>query len=200
MTHVYVEEKQVPVTVVKAGPLHVVQRKTVQKDGYDAVQAGFAEKKPSRTGKAMAGHFKKAGTPSVYRVAEFKADDMDSFTPGKVVNCSDVFKVGDYVDVTSRCKGKGFAGVVRRWKFAGGPKSHGSMMNRAPGSIGRSSDPSRVVKGMRMGGHMGDKNVTIQNLKVVGVMAEDNILLIKGAIPGAVGAYLKINKALKKGS
>ncbi|MFQ5736791.1 MAG: 50S ribosomal protein L3 [Thermodesulfobacteriota bacterium] len=199
MTHVYSETgAQIPVTVVKAGACHVVQRKTVEKDGYDAVQIGFGEKKEHRVNRPMTGHFKKAGTPCVYTVAEFRGESLDELKPGTVVNCADVFKVGDFVDVSGKSKGKGFQGSMKRHNFGGGRASHGSMHNRAPGSIGQSSDPSRVFKGMRMAGHMGDAKVTVQNLKVVDIRAEENVLLISGAVPGAINGLVVIKKAHKK--
>ena len=198
MTHVYSEEgAMIPVTVIKAGNF-VVQRKTKDKDGYDALQVGFGEKKESRVNKPMKGHFKKAGTPCLYRVREFKGTELDNYKPGAQINCADVFKVGDFIDVSGESKGKGFMGSMRRHNFSGGSESHGSMHNRAPGSIGSSSDPSRVYKGMRMAGHMGAANTTVQNLKVVGIRAEENIILVKGAVPGAVNGYVVIKKAHKK--
>ncbi|MDP2688932.1 MAG: 50S ribosomal protein L3 [Deltaproteobacteria bacterium] len=199
MTHVYSQTgEQIPVTVIKAGSCYVVQRKTKEKEGYDAVQLGFAEKKESRVNKAMTGHFKKAGTPCVYNLLEFKGESLDDLKPGAVVNCADVFKVGDYVDVWGKSKGKGFQGSMKRHNFGGGRESHGSMHNRAPGSIGSSSDPSKVFKGMRMAGHMGDAKVTVQNLKVVDIKAEENLILISGAVPGAVNGLVVIKKAHKK--
>lgn len=198
MTHIYSEEgAMVPVTVIKAGN-YVVQRKVKEKDGYDAVQVGFGEKKESRVNKAMRGHFKKAGTPCLYRVLEFKGTELDNYKPGALISCADVFKVGDFIDVSGESKGKGFMGSMRRHHFSGGAESHGSMHNRAPGSIGSSSDPSRVYKGMRMAGHMGTDNKTVQNLKVVGIRAEENVILVRGAVPGAVNGYVVIKKALKK--
>ncbi|HHL40182.1 MAG TPA: 50S ribosomal protein L3 [Deltaproteobacteria bacterium] len=197
MTHIYRDGVQVPVTVIDAGGNRVVQRKTVQKEGYDAVQIGFAEKKESRTNKPMRGHFKKAGK-CFYHLAEMRGDGLDGLEPGREIRLDEVFKAGDYVDVTGRSKGKGFAGVVKRWKFAGGPASHGSMHGRAPGSIGQSSDSSRVFKGMRMAGHMGDRTTTVQNLEVVDVRADENLLLVKGAVPGPRNGVMIIRKALKK--
>ncbi len=199
MTHVYSENgAMIPVTVVKAGACYVVQRKTKEKDGYEAVQLGFGEKKEQRVNKPMAGHFKKAATPCFYNVMEFKGSSLDELKPGTVVNCGDVFKAGDFVDVSGKSKGKGFQGSMKRHNFGGGRATHGSMHNRAPGSIGQSSDPSRVFKGMRMAGHMGNARTTVQNLQVVGVRAEDNVLLISGAVPGAINGLVVIKKAHKK--
>ncbi|MBI5644369.1 MAG: 50S ribosomal protein L3 [Deltaproteobacteria bacterium] len=198
MTHIYSEAgEQISVTLVKAGNF-VVQKKTKQNDGYEAIQIGINEKKESRVNKPMKGHFKKAGTPCLYNLMEVKGDNLDEYKPGAAINCNDVFKVGDWVDVVGESKGKGFMGSMRRHHFSGGAESHGSMHNRAPGSIGSSSDPSRVYKGMRMAGHMGARNVTVQNLRVVGVRAEENVLLISGAVPGAINGLVVIKKALKK--
>ena len=198
MTHIYSEDgAMVPVTVVKTGNT-VVQKKTAEKDGYEAVQVGFLEKKEHRVNRAMQGHFKKAGAPCFYHLVELKATDLSAVQPGATVNVSDVFKIGDWVDVTGTSKGKGFMGSMRRHNFSGGAESHGSMHNRAPGSIGSSSDPSKVFKGMKMAGHMGDARVTVQNLKVVGIRAEENVLLIKGAVPGAINGIVVIKKAIKK--
>lgn len=198
MTHIYSEDgAMVPVTVIKTGN-YVVQRKTKENDGYEAVQIGIGEKKEKRVNKPMLGHFKKAGAPCFYKLAEFKGTELENYKPGSQINCADVFKIGDFVDVIGTSKGKGFMGSMRRHHFSGGGESHGSMHNRAPGSIGSSSDPSRVYKGMRMAGHMGSDNKTVQNLKVVGIRAEENVILIRGAVPGAVNAYVTIKKALKK--
>ncbi|MBI5454257.1 MAG: 50S ribosomal protein L3 [Deltaproteobacteria bacterium] len=198
MTHIYSEAgEMVPVTVIQAGNF-VVQKKTKENDGYEALQIGILEKKESRVNKAMKGHFKKAGTPCLYRLMELKGDKLDDYKPGQSLNCGDVFKVGDFIDVSGTSKGKGFMGSMRRHHFSGGAESHGSMHNRAPGSIGSSSDPSRVYKGMRMAGHMGSAKVTVQNLKVVGVRAEENVLLVSGAVPGAINGLVVIKKALKK--
>jgi len=198
MTHIYSEDgAMVPVTVVKTGNT-VVQKKTADKDGYEAVQVGFLEKKEQRVNRPMKGHFKKAGSPCFYHLVELKGSDLSAIQPGAVVNAPDVFKIGDWVDVTGTSKGKGFMGSMRRHNFSGGAESHGSMHNRAPGSIGSSSDPSRVFKGMRMAGHMGHARVTVQNLKVVGIRAEENVLLIKGAVPGPINGIVVIKKAIKK--
>ncbi|MDO8426230.1 MAG: 50S ribosomal protein L3 [Deltaproteobacteria bacterium] len=199
MTHIYSEAgEMVPVTVVRAAECYVVQKKTKERDGYEAIQLGIGEKKEKRANKAMKGHFKKAGTPCLYNLAEIRGGKLDELNPGQALNCADVFKVGDFVDVEGTSKGKGFMGSMRRHHFSGGAESHGSMHNRAPGSIGSSSDPSRVYKGMRMAGHMGCDKVTVQNLKVVGIRPEDNVLLICGAVPGAVNGLVLVKKAMKK--
>ncbi|MBI5491664.1 MAG: 50S ribosomal protein L3 [Deltaproteobacteria bacterium] len=199
MTHIYSEAgEMVPVTVVSAAQCFVVQKKTKERDGYEAVQIGIGEKKEKRANKAMKGHFKKAATPCLYNLAEVKGEKLDELKAGQALNCSEVFKAGDFVDVEGKSKGKGFMGSMRRHHFSGGAESHGSMHNRAPGSIGSSSDPSRVYKGMRMAGHMGSRNVTVQNLKVVAIRPEDNVLLIGGAVPGAINGLVLVKKAMKK--
>jgi len=201
MTHIYAEDgAQVPVTVIGADPCYVVQRKTRERDGYDAVQLGFEEKKESRTTRPMRGHFKKAGTPCLYRLSEFRGTGLDDLKPGSRVSCSDVFSVGDYVDVSGVSKGKGFQGTMKRHGFGGGRASHGSMHNRGPGSIGQSSYPSKTFKGIRMAGHMGSASVTIENLRIVDIKPEMNVILVGGAVPGPVNGYVVIRKAVKKGS
>lgn len=198
MTQIFNKDGEVvPVTVIKAGPCFVVQKKNKTNDGYDAVQLGFIEKKKERVNKPLGGHFAKAKTPTCYHLKEFKGDSLDQYQLGQKITC-DIFKVGEFVDVSGKTKGRGFTGVMKRWDFAGGPGSHGSMFNRAPGSIGSSSDPSRVYKGMRMGGHYGNETATVQNLQIVAVKPEEGILLIKGGIPGAVNSILEIKKARKK--
>jgi large subunit ribosomal protein L3 len=199
MTHVFAEDgTEVPVTVIKTDPCHVVQRKVNERDGYEAVQLGMGEKKEQRTTKPLRGHFKKAGTPCLYNLVEFECSSEDDYKPGQVINCSDIFKVGDFVDVSGTSKGKGFQGAIKRWGFSRGPQSHGSGHGRAPGSIGQSSDPSRVFKGMKLPGHQGNKRITVQNIKVVEISPEENILLLKGAIPGSVNSLVQIKKAIKK--
>lgn len=199
MTHVYSGVIQIPVTVIKAGPNYVVQKKVKATDSYDAVQIGFLDKKPSRVSKAMAGHFKKHNATSTYHLREVPADDMEALEMGQAINCSEVFKVGDFVDVSAQSKGKGFSGVIKRWNFHSGPKGHGSRHQRAPGSVGQGSDPSKVHKGKKMPGHYGAATATTQNLKVVDILTEENVILIKGSVPGAIGSLVLIKKALKKG-
>ena len=183
MTQVFAEDGAlVPVTVIQAGPCLVVQKKTAEKDGYDAVQIGLVEKVSSRrvTG-AMRGHFEKAGIPPVKTLCEF--DYSGEANVGDRVQV-DIFKPGDAIDVVGQSKGKGYQGVVKRHHFRGGRATHGSMFHRAPGSIGASAFPSRVMKGMRMGGRMGGDQVTVKNLRVAKVDAENNLLYIRGAVPG----------------
>jgi len=184
----------IPVTIIKAGPCTVIQKKTVEKDGYVAVQLGFVEERGVRKPlKPQIGHFKRSGVPVVKKLQEFGCSDPAAVKEGDQV-LVDIFEVGETIHVVGTSKGKGFAGVVKRYHFAGGGASHGSMFHRAPGSIGASSYPSRVVKGMRMGGHMGQDRVTVRKLKVVATDKDNNILLVKGAVPGAKGGYVLIKK------
>lgn len=192
MTQIFTEDgKAIPVTVVEAGPCCVIQVKTLERDGYEAIQMGFSEVRKEKTiNKAMANIFKKAGVKPYRIIREFR---MDGFKVGDLVTAS-IFAKGDVVKVSGVSKGKGFQGVVRRHHFAGGPATHGSMFYRAPGSIGASSFPSRVWKGMRMAGHMGSEKVTVRNLTIVDVRPEQNLLLIKGAVPGGVNSFVEIIK------
>jgi large subunit ribosomal protein L3 len=197
MTQVFRADGQVvPVTLVKAGPCVVTQRKTPTTDGYDAVQLGLVEfAKAKNVSKPAAGHLKKSGADGVKFEREFRLGPNDGdFKPGDRV-LVDNFKVKEMVDVTGTSKGRGFAGFVKRHHFGGGEGSHGSMFHRAPGSIGSSSFPSRVFKGMRMAGHMGDAQVTVRNLEVIDIDTEDNVLMVKGAIPGPNGAYVTVRRA-----
>jgi large subunit ribosomal protein L3 len=185
-----------PATVIKAGPCVVIQTKGAQTDGYDAVQRALVEEKPAKLGKPMAGHYKKAGVPPTRVRREVKvAAGGETPKPGEQILAS-IFANGERVDVVGTGKGKGFQGVMRRHHFGGGAASHGSMFHRAPGSIGASSFPSRVVKGMRMGGRMGGKQVTIHNLKVLRVDADNHLLIVEGGIPGAPTGYVIIRKAI----
>jgi large subunit ribosomal protein L3 len=197
MTQLFAADGTVsPATVLKAGPCVVAQVKTVAADGYEAVQLGFVEAKPSKENKPTTGHFKKAGVPAtrVRRELTLKAGG-DAPKAGDTVNVS-IFADGERVDVIGTSRGKGFQGVVKRHHFKGGRMSHGSMFHRAPGSIGASSFPSRVVKGMRMAGHMGSDRVTVRNLKVLRVDADNNLLLVEGAVPGGPNSIVVIRKAV----
>src|SRR5215203_7554605 len=177
-----------PATVIKAGPCVVVQAKTTQADGYDAVQLGLVEERPARVNKPTAGHFKKANVPPTRVRREVTvAKGAEAPKAGDQVLVNAVFNNGDRVDVIGVSRGKGFQGVMKRHNFAGGAATHGSMFHRAPGSIGASSFPSRVIRGKRLPGHMGDDRVTTRNLKVVKVDADNNVLLLSGAVPGAAG-------------
>jgi large subunit ribosomal protein L3 len=196
MTQVYAADgRAIPVTVVQAGPCVVVQRKTKEKDGYSAVQLGLVEQKKVRgVTKPMEGHFKKAGLPPCKVLREVKLGDGDEAAVGDKVSV-DIFAPGDALRITAQSKGKGFQGVMKRHHFRGGAATHGSMFHRAPGGIGASAWPSRVIKGMRAAGHMGDEQVTIRKVQVVRVDAANNILLVKGSLPGANGGYVLIRKA-----
>ena len=188
-----------PCTILQAGPCVVVQRRTMDKDGYDAVQLGLVEFiKPQRVTKALTGHFKKAGVAPMRYLGEVRLrDSKDETKPGDRV-LVDVFKAGEFVDVTGVSKGKGFAGGVKRWHYRGGDNTHGSMFHRAPGGIGASSFPSRVWPGQHFAGHMGHERKTSKNLKVVKIDAEENLLLVRGAVPGPAGSYIFIRKAKSK--
>jgi len=185
----------VPVTVIQAGPCVVVQKKTVEKDGYEAVQLGFVEFiKPKRVTKPMNGHFKKSGAAPVRVLREMRVEGEDGPKPGDQVLC-DIFQAQEQVHIIGTSKGRGFAGFIKRHHFRGGRASHGSMFHRAPGSIGASAFPSRVIKGMRMAGHMGNQRVTVQNLRVERVDQENNLLYLRGAVPGPAGGYLVVEKS-----
>ncbi len=192
MTQFFSEDgKLVPVTVVEAGPCHVIQVKTPETDGYEAVKVGFLEmRKAKNVAKPMAGIFKKAGTPAFKILKEFP---MNGLKVGDTIKAGS-FSKGDVVSVAGISKGKGFQGVMKRHNFKGGPGSHGSMFNRAPGSIGGSSYPSRVWRGMRMAGHMGCDRVTVSNLTIIDVRPEQNLILIKGAVPGPKDTIIEIRK------
>jgi large subunit ribosomal protein L3 len=202
MTQLFADDGRViPVTVLKAGPCVVVQRKTTENDGYEAVQLGLVEfVKPQRVNKPRSGHFKKHNVPPVRLLREFRlADGKDEAKAGDKVLVEEVFKPEDRVDVIGVSKGRGWAGVVRRYHFRGGNASHGSMFHRAPGSIGASSYPSRVWPGQRMAGQMGNKRATVRSLRVVKVDAEEHLLLVRGAVPGANGGYVLIQASTKLG-
>jgi len=194
MTQVFLQNGYlVPVTVIEVGPCKVVQLKTAEKDGYTAVQLGFDEmKKEKNVPKGRLGHFKKVSLPPYRFLREVKLDGLDVAVGNDVT--VDIFNKGDKVSVTGISKGKGFQGVMKRHNYSGGPGSHGSMFNRAPGSIGSSSYPSRVWKNKGLPGHMGSEKTTTKNIEVVDVKKEQNLLIVKGAVPGANGGYLIIRK------
>ena len=196
MTQVYAEDgRAIPVTVIQAGPCVVVQRKSKAKDGVSAVQLGLVEgRKVKRVTKAMKGHFDKAGLPPCKVLREFRVEDGAEVKVGDKVSV-ELFAPGDVIHVTGVSKGKGFQGVMKRHHFRGGAATHGSMFHRAPGGIGASAYPSRVIKGMRAAGHMGTDRVTVRKLTVVRVDAGSNTLVVKGAVPGAGGGYLVIRKS-----
>ena len=186
----------IPVTVIEAGPCRVIQKKTAENDGYDAVQVGFLEKKEKHTTKPLQGHFKKAGTGYMKYLKEFKLDTAAEMNVGDEIK-ADVFAEGDAVDVTGISKGKGYAGTVKRWGTHRGPMTHGSGYHRGPGSMGACSTPSRVMKGKKLAGHLGVEKVTVQNLSVVKIDAEKNVLAIRGAVPGPKGGLVIIKNSVK---
>jgi len=196
MTQVYAEDgRAFPVTVIQAGPCVVVQRKSKEKDGYSAVQLGLVEaRKAKRVTKAMKGHFEKAGLPPCRVLREFRIADGAELKVGDKVSVEQ-FAKGDALKVTGTSRGHGFQGVVKRHHFRGGAATHGSMFHRAPGSIGASAFPSRTLKGMRAGGHMGSERVTVKNVEVVRVDAPNNLLVVRGSVPGAGGSIVVIRKS-----
>ena len=197
MTQIYREDgRVVPVTIVKVGPCVVVQKKQIEKDGYEAVQLGLMEEKPvKKVTKPQRGHFLKANAAPTRILREFKATvSMEEIQLGQEIKADTVFQVNEKVNVVGRSKGRGFQGVIKRHHFSGGGASHGSMFHRAPGSIGASAYPSRVIKGMRMAGHFGDARVTVKNLEVIRIVPEKNIMLLKGAVPGFSGSYVLVSK------
>ncbi len=197
MTRLFGENGEViPVTVIEAGPCHIVQVKTKETDGYEAVQMGFKQKRENLINRPARGHFRRADVPPLRFLREFKPDSVETYQMGDQVTV-DIFSAGELVDISGVSKGKGFAGVVERWHFKGGKASHGAETHRAPGSIGASSFPSRVFKGLPMAGRMGGKRVTVQNLEVVRVDIEKNALLVKGSVPGPTNGMLMIRKAVK---
>ena len=182
-------------TVVEAGPCFVVSKKSVGRDGYDALQLGFGEARPRRVTAPMKGHFAKAKVPPARELREFSAT-VDDYEVGDVVRV-DIFEVGDVLDVTARGKGKGFAGTIKRHHFSRQPMSHGGMAHRRPGSIGQASSPAKVWKGIKMSGRMGGKNVTLQGARVVGMDVERNLLLVKGSVPGPNGGTVLLRRTSK---
>ena len=199
MTQIFDEEgRQTPVTLIEAGPCVVLRLRNKETDGYSAVQLAFGEKRESRTTRPALGQFKKAGVSPKQFVREIRTEEVEGLEVGKELKVNQ-FEAGEFVDVEGISIGKGFQGVVKRHHFAGGPKSHGSMFGRVAGSIGASSFPSRVVKGMRMPGQMGNQQVTVQNLRVVKVDLENNLLAVRGAVPGTETGFLVIRTALKRG-
>ncbi|MDD6062844.1 MAG: 50S ribosomal protein L3 [Oscillospiraceae bacterium] len=199
MTQLFDEKGNVvPVTVVEAGPCPVVMKKTLENDGYEAVQIGFGDIKVQKLNKPMKGHFDKAGTAGKKTLKEFRLDDINTLNVGDILK-ADIFAAGDVVDVVGTSKGKGTAGAIKRWNFARLKESHGTgPVARHAGSLGACSDPSRVYKGKKLAGHLGHERVTVQNLNVVKVDAENNLIAIKGAIPGPKGGIVLIKDSVKK--
>jgi large subunit ribosomal protein L3 len=189
--------KATHVTVLEIGPCVIIQKKTKEKEGYNSLQLGFSEKKDKHTTKALQGHFKKSGATPKRILKEFHVEDSGAFQVGQTLTVENMKDVA-WVDVTGVTKGKGFQGVVRRHGFRGGRNSHGSMFHRAPGGIGASSDPSRVYPGTRMPGHMGTDQNTVLNLKVVKIDADNNLLFVRGAVPGADGGIVTVRPSVKK--
>ena len=197
MTQIFDENgKVIPVTVVEAGPCAVLQKKTEEKDGYNAIQVGFEDIREKLANKPKKGHFAKAGVSLKRIVREFRLENIDEYEVGTEIK-ADVFAAGDKVDVTGVSKGKGFQGTIKRWNFHRGPMAHGSKYHRAVGSMGAASDPSRTFKNKKMPGHMGNKKSTILNIEVVKVMADKNVLLIKGGIPGPNKGFVVIRNTVK---
>lgn len=194
MTQIFKNNKAIPVTVIKAGPCVVIQKKTVETDGYNALQLGFEEISEKKVNKPLLGHFKKFGVKPFRILKEFRIENIDDFEIGQEIKVS-MFKEGDIVDVTGWSKGRGFAGAMKRWGFRGGPKSHGSKFHRQLGSVGQHTEPAKIWKGKKMPGRYGNERVTIRNLEVLKVDAENNLLVVKGGVPGARGGLLLIRSA-----
>lgn len=197
MTQIFDEAgKVIPVTVIMAGPCTVVQKKTVETDGYEAIQVGYGEVKEKQVNKPMKGHFAKADTANKKYLRELRLDDISAFEVGAEIK-ADIFEAGEKIDVTGISKGKGFAGPMKRWGLHRGPMTHGSGYHRGSGSMGACSAPGRVMKGKKLPGHMGVKKVTVQNLEIVKVVADENIILVKGAVPGNKGGLVTVRNAVK---
>ncbi|VAW35240.1 LSU ribosomal protein L3p (L3e) [hydrothermal vent metagenome] len=193
MTRVFNEEgRAIPVTVIEAGPCTVLQKKTADQEGYNAIQVGFLEKKASRLNKPEVGHVKRSGGKGFYHVREFRVADPAAYELGQQIALAEIVNIGDKVHISGKSKGKGFQGVVRRYGFAGGKATHGSMFHRAPGSIGCSASPSRVFKGKKLPGRMGNFLKTQKNLTVVDIRNDDNLLLVEGAVPGSRNGLVTI--------
>jgi len=194
MTRYFIDEGEcVPVTLIKAGPCVVIQKKSTEKEGYEAIQVGFQEQKERRLSKPLVGHFSKAGDRYFSHLKEIRVEKSDEFELGQELN-ADIFQIGDLVKVTGKSKGRGFAGVMKRWGFSGGKKTHGSRSHRVPGSIGQSATPGRVYKGKKFPGRMGFQNTTIKNLMVLDVRPEINLIALKGTLPGARDNIIEITK------
>lgn len=202
MTQIFQDDgKLIPVTVVQAGPCTVVQKKTEDKDGYSGLQLGFDEKRVKSTTKPLMGHFKKANITPKKALFEFrlKKEEIDSYQLGQTISCDTLFKTGDYIDVAGTSKGHGFTGVMKRHGFHGSDASHGTHeYHRHGGSIGQHTYPGRTFPGLKMAGQDGNSRVTTQNLKIAQINKENNLLLIRGPVPGAPGGYVIVNKAIKK--
>ncbi|MCT4612777.1 MAG: 50S ribosomal protein L3 [Clostridia bacterium] len=197
MTQIFDENgKLIPVTVLVAGPCVVTQKKTEENDGYEAIQLGFMDKRDKLVNKPLKGHFEKAGTTAKRYVREFRLESTESYEVGSEIK-ADIFEAGDMIDVTGTSKGKGYQGAIKRHNQSRGPMSHGSKFHRSAGSMGGASFPSRVFKGKKMPGHMGAEKVTVQKLEIVKVDVENNLLLVKGAVPGPRGTMLTVRDSVK---
>lgn len=200
MTQIFDENGlAVPVTVIEAGPVVVVQKKTIENDGYTAVKVGFEKAEERKLNKPQKGIFLKSKLPFLKHLKEFRVENVDSFEIGQEIKVSDMFQAGDRVDVSGTSKGKGFQGTIKRYGQSGGPESHGSMYHRRVGSMSANTNPARVFKGKKLPGHMGMQRVTVLNLDVVKVDAERNLILVKGSVPGPKGAILEIRDSVKVG-
>jgi len=196
MTRVFKDDKAIPVTVIKAGPCVVVQKKTVETDGYNAIQIGFEEVPERKSNKPLLGHFKKAQVQPLRYLREFRLDNVDDYEIGQKIDVS-IFSEGEKIDLIGKSKGRGYSGVMKRWNFSGGEASHGSKFHRAPGSTGMATYPSKVFKGKKMPGQYGNERVTIQNSEVVYVDVQNNLIAVKGGVPGARGGLVTIREAVK---
>ncbi|MBW2215598.1 MAG: 50S ribosomal protein L3 [Deltaproteobacteria bacterium] len=195
MTRIFLDEgKSIPVTVLKVGPCVVLQKKTREKDGYDAIQIGYEPRKETRVNKPLKGHFEAAAKGCFAHLREIRVEDTEEFELGHEIKSPDVFEAGDRIQISGISKGRGFSGVMKRWGFAGGRKTHGSRSHRVPGSIGCSASPGRVTKGKKLPGRMGHQRVTIKNLRVVDVRPEMDVVLIKGSVPGSSNSLIEISK------
>ncbi|SHH50336.1 50S ribosomal protein L3 [Thermosipho atlanticus] len=195
MTRVFKDDKVIPVTVIKAGPCYVIQKKTLETDGYNAIQLGFEEAR--KVNKPMEGVFKKAGVKPLKILKEFRVEEPEKFEIGQEIKV-DIFEEGDKIDITGWSKGRGFAGAMKRWGFRGGPKSHGAKFHRELGSVGQHSEPARIFKGKKMPGQYGNERVTILNSEIVKIDVENNLIAVKGGVPGARGGLVLI-RAAKRG-
>ncbi len=193
MTRYFIDEGQsVPVTLVQAGPCVIIQKKTIDKDGYEAIQVGFEEKKESRVNNSIKGHQKAAGDKFYYYLREIRVNDTKEYEIGQAITAADVVQIGDKVMVSGKSKGRGYAGVMKRWGFGGGRKTHGSRSHRIPGSIGANTTPGRVIKGRKLPGRMGYERITVKNLKVLDVRPDTNLIALKGPLPGCDNSIIEI--------
>ena len=193
MTQLFVDDQAVGVTVIETSPCAIVQIKTIESDGYNALQLGYDEVKEAKVTRPLAGHFGKAGVAPHRHLFEIRIDNPEDYTVGDILN-ADLFEEGDKIDVAGVSKGHGFQGVVKRWNFAGGPKTHGSHFHRRPGSVGNCVKPGRVIKGKKLPGQMGSRRTTVRKLRVLRVDVERNVIIVKGSTPGARGTILELGK------